>query len=71
MLIRYKNQNINLNNVSRCYSNENGIEFKNFNGNIETWYWEGVFETEEERDKVYNLIMNKYFTDIEELTNEK
>lgn len=28
------------------------------------------FDKAEERDKVYNLIMNNCFTDIEELTND-
>lgn len=33
---------------------------------VRTWR----FDTKEERDKVHNIIMNNYFTDIERLTND-
>lgn len=72
MLIRYKEKKATLNNIYDVlkgervgYSDNQYINFIYFDGYNKIWY----FETEEERDKVYNLIMNNYFTDIEELAN--
>lgn len=72
MLIRYKEKKATLNNIYDVlkdervgYSDNQYINFMYFDGCNKIWY----FETEEERDKVYNLIMNNYFTDIEELAN--
>jgi hypothetical protein len=73
MLIRYKENKAALNNIYDVvknervgYSDNKYIEFIYFDGFNKLWY----FETQEERDKVYNLIMNNYFTDIEGLTND-
>jgi hypothetical protein len=74
MRIKYKEQNINLNKVYYLEKGDYGLtdyrlyflhDCKTPFSESMCWY----FKTKEERDKVYNLIMNNYFTDIEELAN--